>query len=132
MWYWNPVDCNEALPGIHDLSGCIEIDDDEHPFKTGDLPAGKVWSNDASNHPVLTDIPPPSPEEEIAEAEAIRSQLRATADAEIIWRQDAVDAGIATERETTELAEWIKYRVLLMRVDTTKPVWPTVPGEQAS
>lgn len=129
MWYWNPVDCNESLPGIHDLSDCIEIDDDEHPFKAGDLPAGKMWSNDANNHPVLTDIPPPSPEEEMAEAEAIRSQLRAAADAEIVWRQDAVNAGIATERETAKLAEWIKYRVLLMRVDTADPDWPTLPAE---
>ncbi|EJK7984195.1 tail fiber assembly protein [Citrobacter koseri] len=71
-------------------------------------------------------------EDYMAEAEAIRSQLRITADTEIAWRQDAVDAGIATEQEAAELAEWKKYRVLLMRVDTTKPVWPTVPGEQAS
>lgn len=71
-------------------------------------------------------------EDYMAEAEAIRSQLRVTADTEIAWRQDAVDAGIATEQEAAELAEWKKYRVLLMRVDTTKPVWPTVPGEQAS
>ncbi|RAY34621.1 tail fiber assembly protein [Enterobacter kobei] len=131
MWFWNPVDYNEALPGIHDLSGCIEIDDDQHPFKTGDLPAGKMWSNDANHHPVLIEIPPSSPEDEIAEKETIRNQLRAIADAEIVWRQDAVDAGISTEQEADELAEWKKYRVLLMRVDTTKPVWPTAPGEQA-
>lgn len=132
MWYWNPVDCNEALLGLYDLTHCIEIEDDNHPFKTGDLPAGKMWSNDASNHPILVDIPPPSPEDVRAENEATRSQLRATADAEIAWRQDAVDAEIAAEQEAAELVEWKKYRVLLMRVETTKPVWPTVPGEQAS
>lgn len=132
MWYWNPVDCNEALPGVHDLSGCIVIDDDGHPFKTGDLPAGKAWSSDEKNRPVLIDIPPPTPEEEIAEAEALRNQLRATADSEIAWRQDGVDAGIATEQEAAELVEWKKYRVLLMRVDTAKPDWPTPPVEQAS
>ncbi|WP_421490662.1 tail fiber assembly protein [Pseudocitrobacter faecalis] len=132
MWYWNPVDCNEALPGVHDLAGCIEIDDDDHPFKTGDLPAGKTWSSDENNRPVLIDIPPPTPEQEIEEAEARRNQLRAKADAEIAWRRDAIDAEIATEQEAAELVEWKKYRVLLMRVDTTKPVWPTVPGGQAS
>ncbi|HAE7767435.1 TPA_asm: tail fiber assembly protein, partial [Salmonella enterica subsp. houtenae serovar 45:g,z51:-] len=46
--------------------------------------------------------------------------------------QDAVDAGIATDEETAALADWKKYRVLLMRVDTAKPEWPTLPGEQAS
>lgn len=42
---------------------------------------------------------------------------------------------IATAGETAALAEWIKYRVLLMRVDTSKaPVieWPTQPDSQAS
>ncbi|HIF5735346.1 TPA: tail fiber assembly protein [Enterobacter kobei] len=132
MWFWNPIYCNEALPGIHDLSGCIEIDDDGHPFKMGELPAGKMWSNDSSNHPALVDITPLLPEEEVAAAEVVRSQLRARADTEIAWRQDAIDAEIATEQEAAELVEWKKYRVLLMRVDTAKPVWPTPPVQAAS
>ncbi|NCB57463.1 MAG: hypothetical protein EOM46_08115 [Gammaproteobacteria bacterium] len=56
--------------------------------------------------------------------------LRAQADSEIDRRQDAVDAGIATAEEADALAEWKKYRVLLMRVDTsTAPAieWPTPP-----
>lgn len=57
------------------------------------------------------------------------ASLRAKSDSEIDWRQDAVDAGIATEQETSLLGEWKKYRVLLMCVDTAKPVWPTPPGE---
>ncbi|HDR2854962.1 TPA: tail fiber assembly protein [Enterobacter roggenkampii] len=58
--------------------------------------------------------------------------LRAQADSEIDRRQDAVDAGIATDEETAALSEWKKYRELLMRVDTANPVWPTPPGELAS
>lgn len=65
-------------------------------------------------------------------AEQKRQTLKSVADTEISWRQDAVDAGIATEEETAALTEWKKYRVMLMRVDTSKPVWPTPPGEQAS
>ena len=42
--------------------------------------------------------------------------------------QDAVELGIATAEETAALSEWKKYRVLLMRVDTAKPEWPTQPG----
>lgn len=64
-----------------------------------------------------------------------KSALRAATDAEIAWRQDAVDAGIATAEEAAALAEWKTYRVLLMRVDTsTAPgiEWPTPPGQQAS
>ncbi|EMY0612461.1 tail fiber assembly protein [Yersinia enterocolitica] len=56
--------------------------------------------------------------------------LRVAADAEIEWRQYAVDKGIATEEESTALDEWKKYRVLLMRVDTSKApdiLWPPQP-----
>ncbi|OZP44371.1 tail fiber assembly protein [Enterobacter hormaechei] len=134
MWYWNPVDCNEALPGVHNLSGCIEIDDNAHPFKTQTLPEGKVWGNGEDNQPVLHDAPAPTAKDLATAAESQKVQLKAIADSEIDWRQDAVDAGIATEDETTALADWKKYRVLLMRVDTsTAPDidWPTQP-EQAS
>ncbi|CAM7358296.1 tail fiber assembly protein [Citrobacter sedlakii] len=73
---------------------------------------------------------PPSQEELIEQAEAKKLQLRDIADAEIIWRQDAVDVGIATTEETAALSDWKKYRVLLMRVDTsTAPdiEWPVKP-----
>lgn len=68
----------------------------------------------------------------IADAELEKLRLKAVADDEINWRQDAVDARIATTEETAALSEWKKYRVLLMRVNSAKPVWPTPPGEQAS
>ncbi|MCE9890752.1 tail fiber assembly protein [Kluyvera intermedia] len=64
-----------------------------------------------------------------AEAEFQRSLLLNTANAEITWRQDAVDVGEATEEETAALTAWKKYRVLLMRVDTAAPVWPTPPNQ---
>ncbi|EPE0972677.1 tail fiber assembly protein [Salmonella bongori] len=54
--------------------------------------------------------------------------LKTVADTEIAWRQDAVDAEIATADESVALIAWRKYRVLLMRVDTSKPVWPALPG----
>ncbi|MDM3058246.1 tail fiber assembly protein [Citrobacter freundii] len=68
----------------------------------------------------------------ITDAEREKLRLKAVADDEISWRQDAVDTGIATAEETAALSEWKKYRVMLMRVDTAKPVWPTPPGELAS
>jgi len=55
--------------------------------------------------------------------------LRAAADSEITWLQDAVDAGIATGEETAALAEWKKYRVMLMRIDTSSAPdieWPAL------
>ena len=79
--------------------------------------------------PAWVDLPPPTPRQLIDQAEHKKETLRATADKEIVWRQDAVDAGIATEEETVAFSEWKKYRVLLMRVDASKPVWPTPPGK---
>ncbi|EPI2801910.1 TPA: hypothetical protein KE234_000510 [Citrobacter koseri] len=55
MWYWDPVSCNEALPGVHDLSLCTNISDDDHPFKTKLTPSGKQWGSDHNKTPVLID-----------------------------------------------------------------------------
>ena len=125
----------EMLPAYQsswdDLSDLIDIDDSVVTEFNGKPPEGKMRGV-VYNMPAWVDIPLPTYEEKIAAAEAIKLNLKANADSEIAWRQDAVDAGIATDEETAALAEWKKYRVLLMRVDTAKPVWPTPPGEQAS
>lgn len=68
-------------------------------------------------------------EAEIKSNEQMRAALLATANAEISWRQDAVDADEATADEISALAAWKKYRVLLMRVDTAAPEWPTPPAQ---
>ena len=68
--------------------------------------------------------------DDVVAAAQKKNTLRATADAEISWLQDAVDAGIATDEETALLAVWKSYRVQLMRVDTSKAPdieWPTPP-----
>lgn len=66
----------------------------------------------------------------VAEAERQKTSLRAVANAEIEWLQDAVDTGIATDEEIALLAAWKTYRVQLMRIKTdTAPdiEWPTLP-----
>ncbi len=109
----------------------IEISYEYYLKFTTDAPEGKILGS-VDGLPAWVDIPQPTQDELIASAEATKLRLKSQADAEIAWRQDAVDAGIATDEETAALTEWKKYRVLLMRVDTAKPVWPTPPGEQAS
>lgn len=94
-------------------------------------PAGQQLGT-VDDRPAWVDLPPPSHEQLVSLAEQQKSQMRKTADSEIVWLQDAVDAGSATEEETVALTEWKNYRVLLMRVDILKPVWPTPPVEQAS
>lgn len=69
-----------------------------------------------------------------AEVEAAikeRVQKRSYADSEIIWLQDAVDSGEATEDESLLLAAWKSYRIQLMRVDINaapNEIWPELPG----
>ncbi|EJI5991903.1 tail fiber assembly protein, partial [Escherichia coli] len=96
-------------------------------------PTGKMLGM-VSGALAWVDEPPLSPEQKISDAENMKATFRAKADSEISWRQDAVDAGIATDEETSILTQWKKYRVLLMRVDTsTAPdiEWPTPPAVQA-
>ena len=66
--------------------------------------------------------------EQVAQAvEQKKASLMAEATATIAPLQDAMDLDIAMDDEMVQLAAWKKYRVLLMRVDTAAPVWPTVP-----
>ncbi|NCB85954.1 MAG: phage tail protein [Gammaproteobacteria bacterium] len=74
--------------------------------------------------------PPPTPAQSVAQAEQQKAALKATADAEIEWRQYAVSKGIATNEESAALDEWSLYRVRLMRIDTSKAPnieWPALP-----
>lgn len=87
---------------------------------------GKIITPNGSKQPYLSE---PIIDYEAA-ANAVKQAMRMLADDEINWRQDAVDAGFATEDETTALDTWKKYRVLLMRIDTSKAPdidWPARP-----
>jgi len=110
--------------------GGVETDEDIFA-KFQVPPPGKMRIAGEDGYPTWGDIPPLSHEEQIIAAEQQKTTLRVLADSEITWRQDAVDAGIATAEETAALAEWKKYRVLLMRVDTSGAPdieWPTPPA----
>ncbi|WP_258864001.1 tail fiber assembly protein [Yersinia ruckeri] len=66
----------------------------------------------------------------ISSANAEKSRLKSIADSGIEWRQDAVNDGSASDREIADLAAWRKYRVALMRIDTSKAPdieWPLKP-----
>ncbi|WP_236328254.1 tail fiber assembly protein [Enterobacter bugandensis] len=66
-----------------------------------------------------------------AEAERKKLELLNQANNVIATLQDAVDLGMATDKEEKKLPEWRKYRVLLNRVDTTRPEWPEPPEDVA-
>jgi len=96
-------------------------------FALGTPPDNKKRVPGNDGFPAWGDIPAPSAADKAAANERIKLRLRSVADSEIEWRQDAADTGIATEKESAELIEWKKYRVMLMRVDTATPIWPVTP-----
>lgn len=92
-------------------------------------PPGK-YIDTLNGRPQWVDAPPLTHEQQVFAAEHLKANLRTEADTEISWRQDAVDIDIATVEETADLAAWKKYRVQLMRIDTSKAPdieWPTQP-----
>ncbi|EIG0992384.1 TPA: tail fiber assembly protein [Salmonella enterica] len=110
----------------------VEVTASIHIEYSGPAPEGKILGVDCDGMPAWVDIPAPTHDELVSRAESEKLRLKTVADTEIEWRQDAVDAEIATADESVALIAWRKYRVLLMRVDTSKPVWPALPGEQFS
>ncbi|HDU2632715.1 TPA: tail fiber assembly protein [Yersinia enterocolitica] len=111
------------------IDDLVEAREDILPFY-GKAPTGKKRGVRDNGMPAWVDLPPPTHEELIAKANAKKSQLKAIADSEIEWRQDAVDDRSASDKEITALASWRKYRVALMRVDTSNPLeieWPVLP-----
>ncbi|WP_368894462.1 tail fiber assembly protein [Kluyvera ascorbata] len=91
------------------------------PATTYDKWNGSEWVTDADAQHAA----------DVATAVQKKNSLRSAVDAEITWLQDAVDAGVATDEETSLLAAWKNYRVQLMRIDTSKAPdieWPTSPA----
>ena len=86
----------------------------------------------ASGQPVWVDVSEPTADQLIALAIQQKKDLAENAGTEIAWRQDAIEAGISTDDEVIQLAKWKKYRVLLMRIDTSKApdiIWPDIPED---
>lgn len=113
-----------------DISKFVPVDSAVFDEFAGTPPDGKIRIASSDGMPAWGDVPPPTQEEITAQAEQKKSQLRAVADAEINWRQDAADAEMATEEESSALAQWKKYRVQLMRVNTAEGAaveWPNLP-----
>ncbi|WP_246316649.1 tail fiber assembly protein [Scandinavium goeteborgense] len=130
MWYWNSADCNEALPGLYDLKGCVEIEDDNHPFKTQPTPDGKIWASDAQGYPQLIDIPPPTHAELVVEADAEKASRIAEANSVTQMWQTQLMLGIITPEDKEKLTAWMVYAQAVQAVDTsTAPdiTWPDKP-----
>ncbi|MCK6697768.1 tail fiber assembly protein [Enterobacter bugandensis] len=64
------------------------------------------------------------------EAQRKKLELLTQANNEIAMLQDAIELDMATEKEAAKLQKWKKFRVLLSRVDVSKPDWPPLPDSE--
>lgn len=136
--YYYSASKNKLLPEslFEDYQSAGSWPDDAEPvsndiyqeFGANPAPAGKIMVTGDDGLPAWGDQPAPTQDELIASAESKKSSLLAAAAVAIAPLQDAVDLDIATGEETALLTAWKKYRVKVMRVDTSKPEWPTPPG----
>ncbi|KNC89876.1 tail fiber assembly protein [Trabulsiella odontotermitis] len=95
-------------------------------------PAGKMRAAGSNGLPMWIDVPPLTQEQLVAAAELRKAGLLAEAQSTIINWQSKLLLGIITDDEKASLIAWLAYIDALNAVDTTKPDWPTPPGEQAS
>ncbi|EJD6506515.1 tail fiber assembly protein [Providencia rettgeri] len=108
-----------------------EIEDDIfHQFSASIPPVGKMRIAGDDGLPAWTDIPFPTQENLIQQAEIEKQTRLQEASKVIAPLQDANDLNIATDKELMQLNAWKQYRVDLSRIDTaTAPdiKWPKNP-----
>lgn len=94
--------------------------------------AGPGWSYVGGEFlaPPEPEVPPPTPEQAIANNTAERDRLLAAATLAIAPLQDAVDLDEATAEDIATLKKWKQYRVAVNRIDLTleSPGWPLAPA----
>lgn len=110
----------------------IPVSDDVVKTYSSISPTGKARGPGNDGLPTWIDDPNEFTKEN---AELMKNALMNAANSELSPLQDAEDLGIATDEEKAALTNWKKYRVLLMRIDTSKAPgieWPTPPVSPAS
>ncbi|WZB71327.1 tail fiber assembly protein [Achromobacter xylosoxidans] len=112
----------------------VPVDEDVFcEFACAPAPHGKTRVVGPDGLPAWGDIPPPSAEQVLADAMALRASLMAQATTAIAPLQDAADLKIATAAELQQLQAWKTYRVQLNRLasDAGFPAsvsWPDQPA----
>ncbi|CNB84753.1 tail fiber assembly protein [Yersinia pseudotuberculosis] len=122
---------NDGSYGDHWPKDAIQLTAPETNIFWNKSPPGGKKLGSENKRPVWIDMPSPTYEELIFSTYTKKNQLKAAADSEIDWLQDAVDAEKANEKEISALAAWRKYRIALMRIDISHMpiIWPTTPEE---
>jgi len=127
----------ETLKATYDAAGswptdAVIVDHDVYTeFAANEVPEGKIRIAGDDGMPAWGDVPPPTHDELVSQADNKKSQLLNDASVAISPLQDAVDLGMATDDEIAQLNAWKTYRVNVNRVDTSLApdiIWPTPPA----
>lgn len=113
-----------------DFSDAIDVDDDVY-LEFINPPSGKVRVAGKDGLPAWEDIPPPTKEQLIEQAEAKKQYLIAEASQKTQLWQTQLLLGIITEEDKASLKEWMLYVQKVQAVDSSlgaDVVWPRPPA----
>ncbi|HFI9909435.1 TPA: tail fiber assembly protein [Escherichia coli] len=116
-----------------DFSDAIDVDDDVY-LEFINPPFGKVRVAGKDGLPAWDDIPAPTKEQLIEQAEARKQYLIAEASQKTQLWQTQLLLGIITEEDKASLKEWMLYVQKVQAVDSSlgaDVVWPTPPASPA-
>ncbi|HCR4430858.1 TPA: tail fiber assembly protein [Morganella morganii] len=128
-----------SLSDEYDSAGTLPddaftVDDSIYIEYSRKSPAGKIRVANKNGLPAWGDIPPPTNEEQIAEAEAKKQALIAKAMQKTQLWQTQLILGIITEEDKASLKEWMLYVQQVQAVDSSLGagvVWPIPPASPA-
>lgn len=113
----------------------IDVSDDVYrEFASDAAPEGKQRIAGSDGLPAWEDIPPPTKEQLIEQAETRKQALIAEASQKTQLWQTQLILGIITEKDKASLKEWMLYVQDVQAVDPSPGagvVWPTLPASPA-
>lgn len=108
----------------------LEIDDERALIYMGEPPEGKMRVTGDDGLPCWVDIPPPTQEELIAQADAAKEALISSAKETISLWQTELQLGVISDEDKASLIAWMNYIKAVQAVDTSKAPdvsWPDKP-----
>lgn len=108
----------------------VEINDDKALIFMGEPPEGQVRVAGDDGLPCWVDIPPPTQEELIAQADTTKEALISSAKETISLWQTELQLGVISDEDKASLIAWMKYIKAVQAVDTSKApdiAWPDKP-----
>ena len=124
-----------AMKEIYESNGmnfdnAKEVDEELFIEYSGEPPKGKIRIAGEDGFPDWGDIPPPTKDELIANANQKKISLIADAQGKISIWQTELTLGLISDEDKNSLVSWLKYIKAVQNVDISKApdlIWPNHP-----